>query len=98
MPAHEIRLKCLPDQEPDTSVVVDWGWSRAEGLLCVYVKAANRLGEITSETVEMGYPVDCLPVPEPSGLGVGLAMLALVARSRLWPRSGSGRRRVVRTG
>lgn len=79
--AHEIRLKCLDTQDPITAVRVEWGWSRSEGALCIYVSAVNRYAEGESAVVERAYPVDCIPVPEPNvGVGV-LALVAIAARS-----------------
>lgn len=79
MPAHEIRLKSLEDQDPTTAVRVDWGWSKAEGALCIYVSAVNRYAEGESAVVERAYPVDCIPVPEPPAMAMLIAALCLMA-------------------
>lgn len=81
MPAHEIHLRCLADQEPLTVIRVEWGWSPADGL-CVFARAVNRYDEGESVTVDRGYPVDCVPVPEHPSLGLGLVLLAGLARGR----------------
>ena len=79
--AHEIRLKCLDTQDPITAVRGERGWSQADMAVCLYASAVNRLDGVESETVERGYPVDCIPVPEPD-VGVGaLALVAIAARS-----------------
>jgi len=84
LPALDFRLYCLPEQSPvQTQVRVETGWSVTTDAPCWVVKAENVRGAASSEIVTMGYPTDCVPLPEhPAAAGMALGLIALAALAR----------------
>ncbi len=59
------------------------GWSPSTGGLCYRAEAHHLRGGVPSETVGIGNPPDCIPMPEPSGgLLVGVLALAVLGSRR----------------
>jgi hypothetical protein len=79
----EVRLKCLPAQEPVTTIRLAPGYSQSTISECWVVTGQNTQGTLVSVEAVKPYPADCIALPEQpqaAGLGLGLVLLAALAR------------------
>jgi hypothetical protein len=82
----DIRIKCLPAQEPITTIRLAPGYSQSTASECWVVTGQNTQGTLVSVEAVRPYPADCIALPEhpqAAGLGLGLVLLGVYARRTL---------------